>query len=341
VFLTDKAKRFDEALSKQIGDDAVAVKNGENPRAAAIAGVRGQLPSNIFIQFLAGPRDRRAGSFGWLLRLIAWSTLAVAPILLLLLVQVQFLPFHNSFITWTQRIALVVDLILLWWLWGKILAGREPVIEGPWPRRGWRVTGLVLTACAVLFSWGLATFPGEWQTEGFATWRPIHERDRSGSEIMVSVHDWLFESRINDTTRRRRWPLSSTLVLPGLNVYEGLSIDDPAKANWHDFVFRARGRNVRGAIFDLATLPKVDFEGADLQGASLNGAQLQGASLNNAQVQGASLFAHSFRLPPSVAPSFRARRSITPNFNAQSSSPRSFRARRSSMPGLRARRSVA
>jgi hypothetical protein len=96
VFLTDKAKRFDQALSTQIGDDSVAAKDSNDPRIAAIAGVRGQLPSNIFIQFLAGPRDRRAGSFGWLLRAIAWSTLAVAPILLLLLFQLQFLPFHLS-----------------------------------------------------------------------------------------------------------------------------------------------------------------------------------------------------------------------------------------------------
>ena len=106
---------------------------------------------------------------------------------------------------------------------------------------------------------------------------------------MVSAHDWLFESRINDTTRRRRWPLSSTLVLPGLNIYEGLGVDDPEKAKWHDFVFRARGRDLKGAIFDFATLPKVDFEGSDLRGASLDGAQLQGASLGHGQLQTASL----------------------------------------------------
>ena len=45
----------------------------------------------------------------------------------------------------------------------------------------------------------------------------------------------------------------------------------------------------KGAVFDLAVLPKVDFTGADLEGASLDDAQLQGAFLGRAQLQGASL----------------------------------------------------
>ena len=61
VMLTDKAKRFDQALRDQIGDENAAVRDS----------LRRQLPSNIFIQFLAGPRDVRESAFGWLLRAIA------------------------------------------------------------------------------------------------------------------------------------------------------------------------------------------------------------------------------------------------------------------------------
>ncbi len=39
------------------------------------------------------------------------ATLVVAPVLLLLLMQIQFLPFH-SFITWTHRVTLLADLAL-------------------------------------------------------------------------------------------------------------------------------------------------------------------------------------------------------------------------------------
>ena len=115
VMLTEKAKRFHRALHNR----------KRHVTAAARENLQWQLPSNIFIQFLAGPNDIRQHAFGWLLRAIAWVTLVIAPVLLLLMMQVQFLPFHSSFIIWTQRIALVVDLALIWWLWGKILSGRK------------------------------------------------------------------------------------------------------------------------------------------------------------------------------------------------------------------------
>jgi uncharacterized protein YjbI with pentapeptide repeats len=271
VMLTDKAKRFDAVLRKQIGDKNEALRDR----------LRRQLPSDIFVQFLAGPKDISKARFGWLLRVIAWSTLVVAPALLLLLMQIQFLPFHNSFITWTHRIVLVGDLALLWWLWRKILSGRRIGARRERLPMAWTGVGIVLSLVAVLFSWTAATFPGEQQEELLAKW------DKSG--LAMSILNWVFNSEVDPTTRRRWLPISSTLVLPGLNVYEGLKIDDPEKAKWRDFVFRARGRDLNGAIFDLAILPKVDFEGAHLQGAVLNDAELQGAVLNDAQLQGASL----------------------------------------------------
>jgi uncharacterized protein YjbI with pentapeptide repeats len=278
VLLTDKAKQFDRALREQIGDENAAVRDS----------LRRQLPSNIFIQFLAGPGDIRGSAFGWMLRAIAWSTLVIAPVLLLLLMQIQFLPFHYSFITWTQRIALLADLVLLSWLWRKILSGvdgrRRPVA---W---AWTGLGLALGVGAVLFSWTAATFPGEWQEDHWPDWRLFPASDRLGEPIKVSLHDLLFNLPVDETTRRRGSFFSSTLVLPGLNVFEGLKIDDPEKVKGRDFVLRARGRDLKGAIFDLAILPEVDFTGAKLQGASLERVQLQGASLNSAQLQGASLF---------------------------------------------------
>lgn len=66
--------------------------------------VRQTLPSSIFVQFLAGPRDVHAGGLGWLLRRIAVTMLVFAPVLLLLLLQVQFLPYHLGWVTWLQRL---------------------------------------------------------------------------------------------------------------------------------------------------------------------------------------------------------------------------------------------
>src|SRR5208282_2828573 len=138
------------------------------------------------------------------------------------------------------------DLGLLSWLWRKILSGRE--IGGPFRASwAWPVLGLALSASAVLFSWTAATFPGEWQEDYLPNWRIIPTSDDTGKLTKVSLHDWVFNGPVDDTTRRRKSLFSSTLVLPGLNIYEGLNIDDPEKAKWRDFVFRARGRDLRGA----------------------------------------------------------------------------------------------
>jgi hypothetical protein len=72
VMLIDKAKRYHQALHQQIEDDAIR------------DGLRRQLPSNVFVQFLAGAPETREGTFGWILRTIGWTTLVIGPVLLLL-----------------------------------------------------------------------------------------------------------------------------------------------------------------------------------------------------------------------------------------------------------------
>jgi hypothetical protein len=125
VFLTDKVKHYQRTLYKQIGDATGLAKEESEKRKTIRDGLRRQLPSNIFIQFLAGPRDLRRGRFGFLLRAIAWITLVLAPILLLLLIQIQFLPFHSLLIVWIQRLVLAADLALIWRLWDRVLAARD------------------------------------------------------------------------------------------------------------------------------------------------------------------------------------------------------------------------
>src|SRR5215472_4208722 len=75
---------------------------------------RRRLPNNIFVQFLGASEQDRYGPFGLLLAMIFWVTLVIAPIALFLLLQIQFLPYHSRWITWTSRIVLTLDLGLLW-----------------------------------------------------------------------------------------------------------------------------------------------------------------------------------------------------------------------------------
>jgi hypothetical protein len=107
TFLADKVGVFHAELQRQI--ETSDADTGER--------LRRQLPSNIFVQFLAGPRETRNGAMGFLLRLIALVSLVIGPVLLLVFFQLQFLPFHSEWISWWQRLMVVADLVLLWFLW--------------------------------------------------------------------------------------------------------------------------------------------------------------------------------------------------------------------------------
>jgi hypothetical protein len=298
--LADKARRFHLQLREQIPDD-------HNSNAGEIrTGLRHQLPSNIFVQFLAGPDDTRESWFGFLLKVIAWTTLVIGPVALILLLQIQFLPYHHGGITCTHRLALLAELLLVWWLWRSILSGRGDFRRWRW-WTSWAApaVGIVSSFVAALFSWTVATFPGEWQEDHLPSYaivptvwaEPAKDSLNSLAELSAwfdstkpkPLHEWIFSGEVDPTTRRRESWFSNTLVLPGLNIYEVLKIDDPKKLEWKHHTFDLRGRWLDGAVFVGADLPKVDLTGAHLERAALYGAQLQGAALDGAQLQGASL----------------------------------------------------
>jgi uncharacterized protein YjbI with pentapeptide repeats len=245
---------------------------------------RRQLPSNIFVQFLAGPSDVRNTAFGQLLRAIAWITLVFGPIALLLELQIQFLPYHHLQLTWEHRLALLVDILLIWWLWHRIVGRSDRLISKDWRSRTITATGAILSALALWLSWSLAIIPNEWQQFTGCPWLYKH----------------LFHGEPNPHTHRPTSLFSNRLVLPRLNVYDILKVDDPQKAAWRPYLLSLRGRDLKGAILDEAFLPRTDAQFAQLQGASLaiaaslqgsilRDASLQGADLSTAQLQGADL----------------------------------------------------
>jgi uncharacterized protein YjbI with pentapeptide repeats len=241
---------------------------------------RRRLPSNIFVQFLGAPEEDRYGPFGLLLGAILWVTLVIAPIALFLLLEIQFLPYHSWWITWTSRVALLLDLGLLWWLWRTILASRARRQRArAWKTVAKMTAGALLTPVVVLFAWGVATIPGEWQ-----------EAHLPAKSVLAWAREGLFDGSVDQITRRRVSLFSNTLVLPAFNVYEALKLDDPKKVEWKQTLIDLRGRDLNGAVFEAAIVNKADFAGAQLAGASFVNAQLDGARLDEAQLQGVSLF---------------------------------------------------
>ncbi|MGH6841748.1 MAG: hypothetical protein ACREDV_06590, partial [Methylocella sp.] len=120
TMLGNKASRFHIELRRQF-----PAEGGKDIRDK----LRRLLPSNIFVQILAGPPELRTGFIGFMLKAIVLTTLVLFPVLVLLLLQIQFLPFHDTEITWAQRGALFFDILLLWPLRPPILADLD--IESP------------------------------------------------------------------------------------------------------------------------------------------------------------------------------------------------------------------
>lgn len=274
------------------------------------ASLRQRLANTLFAQIFAGSPRERAGWLGWLLKAMAWITLALAPILILLVFQFMFLPYHSHLATWTHRLLILVELAVVFLLWPLVLDARRDFewlsawtqlrrasalplrLLGPNDRLRdewlWlRQQAIPLTSCVlfVFLSLSLATFPGE-------------------------PHVNLFTGQPLASVQCKRW-LSAQfdrLVLPRVDVVDDeklKKIQEATKiAGEPDFLgertqkFRDRDLNCSN-ISDYADLRRVDltqarlrganFEKAKLQGAALVGTQLQGASLGEAQLQGASL----------------------------------------------------
>jgi hypothetical protein len=302
VLLASKVGAYNTELTKQIPEPDPTSANGREgahtlDHREIRRGLRRQLPSNIFVQFLAGPLDIREGGLGWLLKAIAWITLVIAPVLLLLLIQVQFLPYHLEWVTWVQRLALLADVVLLWFLWPAVLDGRSAI---HWPRLWRRPVAVVFSFVALWTGFIVARYPGEWvdhyapdtawiPPNAFTAW--LGAEDCAGHPIATSLHGLFFEGEIDDVTRRRKSFFSNTLVLPEFDALKAAGIDDPKKLDGDEVkhTLALRGRHLKGAVLTHADLRKADLEAAELEGANLVGAWLQGARLDKANLQGAFL----------------------------------------------------
>jgi uncharacterized protein YjbI with pentapeptide repeats len=266
VLLASKVGVLDAQLRVQIIDSEVRAR------------LRRQLPINIFVQLLAGPHEVRAGPMGFLLRLIAWISLVIGPVALLTFFQLQFLPYHDEWVTWWQRLAVVIDLALLWVLWPGILrpaAARGQAVGSDRLRLAW--TGAVVMLCVSLVSvplvFAVATYPGEWLEKRLAPlrWIPLRETLVAGG--------------VDAAARKPTSVWSNRLVLPGLDVIDRTKVDSEEKIAALAETASMRARHLEGAVLIGATLRKIDFTAAHLEGADLVDADLRGAKFQCAKVE--------------------------------------------------------
>jgi uncharacterized protein YjbI with pentapeptide repeats len=278
LLLAGKVGAFHAELQKQVSEDEKRAQ------------LRRQLPSNIFVQFLAGPREVRTGIVGFLLKLIATISLVAGPIALLVLFQLQFLPYHSAWITWWQRIAVVLDLVLLWLLWRPIIRGETTLLTWDDLARV-RVAGwLLVSLLPVLFVFAIATFPGEWLEENIPSgvrlvpttlkaWQlpsvGATQKARSG---WATLHELLVAGEVDFAAQKPKSLWSNRLVLPGFDAIDHAKFDTEAKIGVASQTVSLRSRHLEGAVLIGAVLRKVDFAGAHLARADLTTADLRDAN---------------------------------------------------------------
>ncbi len=242
------------------------------------------LLSNFpFVQLLAGTRDSKRGPVGLVLAVIVWITIVFAPVVLLVLIQLKFLPYHNAVVTWVHRGVITVDVLLLWFFWGSIMRAAN---RGRLRSIAAFSVNVTLTIVVILFATLIATFPGEWL---------VDENPLATARIFKakSTYELLFFGEVNELKGTRSSVWDNTLVLPDQDFVEDTTLDKV------DTTIPLRGRNLRGAVLIRTDLRRADFTGANLDDAQLTGSRLDQAKfgcakrgtkvIENAATCGASL----------------------------------------------------
>jgi uncharacterized protein YjbI with pentapeptide repeats len=302
-----------------LGRTALAYNEAVNDKvkvAADNSRMRQRLANTLFAQIFAGSPRERAGWLGWLLTGMAWITLAIAPILILLAFQFMFLPYHSHLATWTHRLTILIELMAIFWFWPLVT---DPRRDFEWfkmrkqlkravslPRwllspsdgrrfQWYRLQPSALPFCScflfVLVSLSVASFPGEPHVNVF-TAQPIDS---------VQCDRWLHQAFARGDLRFDR------LIVPRVDVVDDEKLKKIIEATSDRKLAPSQGERTRDfrnrdfncADMSFADLRRVDLTNArltaarlrqaDLQGASLNRAELQFAYLNEVDLRGASL----------------------------------------------------
>lgn len=268
VLLARTADAYNQALERGVAEGADRTL------------LRQRLANTLFAQIFAGSPREREGVLGWLLRLMAWITLAIGPVLVLLVFELKFLPYHSVIVTWTHRGLLLIDLVAVLLLWFGAVRPREDIT---WRSLLASRLGGPLALVTMTVGLMVLTYPGERHTDWMRRFaraegtvapqcRPLPlvgalmpaDFDRLALPNTVFVDNDKIASIEKVTAARKQKP------------YEG------------DRTRTFRGRDLRCGNFAGADLRRVEFAGAILSHASFAGAELTGARFGFADLTGTS-----------------------------------------------------
>lgn len=238
--------------------------------------LRLELHNFFFVQAVAGPH--RSHVMSVFLHGMSWLTLVVLPVVILLFIQLSYLPYHDIEVTWTHRICLVLDIAML------VLIGIFLLrIEASFFSAFWRTTvsspiAFLVTTGVLLavtfFSFFVATVPGEGLDR---VTQALTRADRRSDGLRAGNGFALpFVRARADGTLWGRFHRNLVVTDQDIVPKRAYAADETS--------ISLRGRDLRFAKLDRSGLRRADLTGADLEGASLVGVDLTEARMACADV---------------------------------------------------------
>lgn len=239
--------------------------------------LRLELHSYYFSQALAGPT--RSPFLAMFLHGMTWLSIVVLPVLVIVYIQVMFLPYHDEWITWAHRVAVVADVIVLL-LIGVFLTRRDTEFY----RAFFRVarhqpvnfvfTATLLTAM-LLFSFFVATVPDEaldrfaGRLTSFRVEKTVAASGDLEKRLVFGLTAALFESGPGGLLQRN-------LIVSDVDLVSNKEDQDGNS----EVSISLRDRDLRYAVLDRSDLHRADLTGAKLMRASLHGTDLREARIS-------------------------------------------------------------
>lgn len=275
-------------LSRKLKETHRRLSDFEGGRFFREHRLRYLIHSYFYAQVIAGPA--RSPLFAAFLQAMAWFTLGLMPLIILLGFQVIFLPYHDLTITWAHRFYVFADFLIVL-VMGVFLrfpdrSFSRGLVTNLTEHPGNFTATLAVWLFALLFSLTVATIPDgmmdrAMRSIGFASkrlWTPT-ERTR----VAFAPTAWLFEGDWDFIRNRLNSPFSRSLVVTN----EAISGRHEYNAKRRSY--NLRGRRLRYAVMRGAALVGVDLTGADLCGSDLGRVDFSFARLDLANLGGTDL----------------------------------------------------
>lgn len=258
-----------------------------------------QLSNFPPVQMIAGTEEQQKSWSGWLIDFTVFTTVALGPIMLLLLAQLMFLPYHSRWVTNAHRAIIVVDLLLLIYFWCKI-TDWQPSLN----KAAIAIATVVATAITSVF---ILVFPGE--SDARINWLYVETgakalphpgiANQPGDGYLYNTIVLANETVIDDDQaakmeerdenakdRRLQGDSELTYKRPSSSTFRNRDLKEARISNsdfrWADF----SNSKFDSALIDGVQLQQADFQGASFEKAAIYGSSFDGADFRNAEMSG-------------------------------------------------------